>query len=531
MPITKDDIKLLESQRMTDFDDGGGRMTGKVIVDGQSNNIFPDVSELDRTYGRVSLRKTFPAVLTANTDTYYGAHVIVETAPQDDNIGVLLFSTQDWNDQRTAARDKIEQYVVAGPIGPWFLYDTQVQGQKQVLMFSRVGAEVPDVGDVLFLIEDEGLGSEFSQYVRIVDVAFENQTFTDAQGAFTRQIITCQISDPLRDTYHGPTISRLDDLSPQAKVRTTLVADASKYYGIQPLAVTANTGATQIQATSVYGQLVPSARSETPVIDSPLPTKGVSITSGGESFNIIGPSHTHAIDITLGNRSSSYVASLLPIPAPGQLVVEYRALGKWYRIEDDGTGALTGAGSGSVNFQTGSVAVTLQALPDVGSTLIFTWGTQAHYVDRAGQTFTDTPIAPIKIPSAANPGSVVITWLEAGLTKTATVAASGVISGDASGYFVHATGKGYLQFAVYPDANSQLTVNYDEAPVVHTEIITPTIAGGQVSFTLSNVPVKPGSVRIAALVKSRSEYERVKKEVIVQSPVFSTTIPIGALGA
>lgn len=40
MAITKNDIKLLESQRMTDFDDGGGRMTGVVIIDGQRRHCL-----------------------------------------------------------------------------------------------------------------------------------------------------------------------------------------------------------------------------------------------------------------------------------------------------------------------------------------------------------------------------------------------------------------------------------------------------------------------------------------------------------
>ncbi len=519
MPITKNDVKLLESQRMTDFDDGGGRMTGNAIVDGQSNNIFPDVSELDRTYGRVNLRKTFPAVLTPNTDVYYGAHVIVEKPPQDDAIGVLLFTTQDWNDERIQARDKIERYVVAGPVGPWFLYDVQVQGQQQILLFSRVGAELPSVGDVLYLIENEGQPGEFSQYVRVTEVTSENRTFTDSQGEFVRQIVTCQISDPLRDTYHGATISRYDNLTPVAKVRTTLVADASKYYGVQPLQAAAATGDTQIQTVSVYGQLVPSARTDSPVTDQPLPTKGVSVTSGPETFEIVGPSHTHGIEVTLGNRSYSYVATLLPIPAPGQLVVEYRALGKWYRIEDQGDGTLTGAGSGAVNFSTGSVSVTLQALPDVGSRILFTWGTTVHYVDRAGTTITDTPIAPISLGAAAVPGSVSFAWTSGGLAKSATAAAAGTVSGDATGYFVHATGDGYLEFgANYPDPGSQITVTWDEAPQVFTETITPTVAGGVVSFTLANTPVKPGSVRLAMLVSSSKSYERVKKRVVTVFP-------------
>lgn len=511
MPITKDDIKLLESQRMTDFDDGGGRMTGNVIVDGQSNNIFPDVSELDRTFGRVNLRKTFPAVLTPNTDLYFGAHVIVEQPPQDDNIDVLLFSTQDWNDVRTAARDTIERYVVAGPVGPWFLYDTQVEGQKQILMFVGVGASLPNVGDVLYLIENEGDPGEFSQYVRVTEVSSENQTFTDGQGAFTRQIITCQLSDALRDTYHGDPISRLDTITPEAKVRTTLVADASQYFGVKSLAEEALTGATQMKVASVYGQLVPSARSETPVVDTPLPVKPVSITSGAETFEIIGPSHTHAIDVTLGNRSFSYVASLRPIPSPGRLVVEYRALGQWQRLEDDGSGILDGAGSGSVNFQTGSVSVTLQALPDVGSAVVFTWSTTVHYVNRADTTLNDLPIAPIQLEGSAVPGSVILSWTAGGLAKSATVANDGMISGDASGYFVHATGEGYLQFTQYPDSGTQITVDWDEAPNLFHETFTPDVGGSQVTFTFANPPVKPGSVQISIRLKSEKSFERVQK--------------------
>ena len=40
-----------------------------------------DISQLDRTYGRVSLRKVFAVVQTANTDTYLGAHIILTDPP------------------------------------------------------------------------------------------------------------------------------------------------------------------------------------------------------------------------------------------------------------------------------------------------------------------------------------------------------------------------------------------------------------------------------------------------------------------
>jgi len=107
MPISVEDVKLMASQRLTDTDDGGGRMTGNEIVDGNVNNLFPDISRLDRVYGRVSLRKAFVAVQTADNDTYNGAHVILSVPAQDPNVSVCLFSTNDPHDERTAARDRI----------------------------------------------------------------------------------------------------------------------------------------------------------------------------------------------------------------------------------------------------------------------------------------------------------------------------------------------------------------------------------------------------------------------------------------
>ncbi len=64
MAIETKDLVLYKSERLTDTDDGGGKYSGQVIVDGQSNNLFNDVSEMDRTMGDVSMRKIFPAVIT-----------------------------------------------------------------------------------------------------------------------------------------------------------------------------------------------------------------------------------------------------------------------------------------------------------------------------------------------------------------------------------------------------------------------------------------------------------------------------------
>ncbi len=43
MTINKDDIKVYVSQRLTDEDNGGGRATGNLVVDGEVNNLFRDI--------------------------------------------------------------------------------------------------------------------------------------------------------------------------------------------------------------------------------------------------------------------------------------------------------------------------------------------------------------------------------------------------------------------------------------------------------------------------------------------------------
>jgi hypothetical protein len=55
MTITLADLKWKKSERLTDNDDGGGRMTGTAIVEGVVGNLFPNISRTDRAGGKVHL--------------------------------------------------------------------------------------------------------------------------------------------------------------------------------------------------------------------------------------------------------------------------------------------------------------------------------------------------------------------------------------------------------------------------------------------------------------------------------------------
>ena len=102
MPINKVDIKLKQSQRLDDTDYGGGQATSIDVISGQINNLYPDISRLDRTYGRVSLRKAFLQVDTDDRSTYYGAHAVITKNASDPNVSVCFFTDDDWFSQRYA---------------------------------------------------------------------------------------------------------------------------------------------------------------------------------------------------------------------------------------------------------------------------------------------------------------------------------------------------------------------------------------------------------------------------------------------
>lgn len=104
MTITTADIKLMASARMTDESDGGGRMSGNALQDAAENNVFPDISSLNRARGALQFRKVFPAVLAAGTDTLLGAHVVLDDTPDDaDVFSVIIPASGDAQDMAALA--------------------------------------------------------------------------------------------------------------------------------------------------------------------------------------------------------------------------------------------------------------------------------------------------------------------------------------------------------------------------------------------------------------------------------------------
>lgn len=574
MTILSSDIKLRASERMTDATDGGGRRTLNLIADGVAGNVFPKVSRLDSVYGRVNMRKVYGHVDTNTVETYAGAHFCITDAPDNGRIHVTAFSTGSEFDNRTTARDRIESYVISGPESRMTLYGRQLVGTQALLVYQREEEPLPEIGEVYAVSNESNGVTSAQQFVRIQDMEHEVRTFTaiitNSLTNFKWRVLTLTIGAPLRYEFNGPETPQPTSGSTGSKVRSTTVADASRYFGIQPLAeaavatdltmrvasvytpiVTTTQRETAISLGSVAGalnmvttstSLVPhpsvnfSSGSQSPFVVSLLgPTNavpgtvrinlhrigsrspyitdngvgvfggdpgraaaGLLINSGAIDYNtgamtvsvsggdanffdlevaytprvaVSQPAHTRAIEINLATRGTVHTPVLAPLPAAGTLLVDYRALGKWYRLRDDGTGELSGGdaayGTGTVNYTTGGLIVTLGALPDVGSSILLSWGSPVHYEirtnDAGSSAFQDFTLA--NLPVKAN--SFSCAYVANGVTYTVLDDAAGVLTGGGvTGTVNYTTGEVHMEYATrLPDFDSLLSVAYTSTEI------------------------------------------------------------------
>lgn len=589
MAITSADVKLVKSQVMLDVPEGGGAPSGNVILDGTSNAIFPDISELDRAAGRVNLRKVFATIQTTDTDSYFGANMIVAEPPQDPRVSVTLFSTESTFDERTAAASRVESYLSFGAEWAGYLYENHLAGQRVIQLLQRTNATLPNVGQTLVLIENEGLISQKTQYVRATSVSSQTRTFSVGSGPgvteYQAAVVTLSISDALRFDFTGsPASNTFTRLSNGTKVRDTVVADAGTYVGVVPLTETASIGDFSVSSQSIFTQLVPSAQTETPINDVrtnglsaalvatgsaitrnltlgftttqnmfvggpiypgslSISRSGVTVTDSGGvltngstqvgtvdydngiltlTSNVWGTSSgTHAVTfrpaelpdlisnqrvvkISIENRSLSYALTLENVPLPRTLQLSYRAQGEWYVLRDNGAGVVRGSdtayGAGTLNYTTGSILITLGALPDVGSSIVIQYYTDQQTFKPSntnllnnGKVFTTINTSGANSEErgakAIKPDFLAVNWTENAVQKTAQDDGLGNLTGDATGTVDYSAGVIRISPNTLPAPGTVFLINADAAPVEGPTAVVD-FAGGVIGAT----GIKPGSI-------------------------------------
>jgi len=509
MTILTGDIKLLASKVMDDVPNGGGGPTGTVIPDGASNAIFGDVTERQRAGGGVSIRQLHLAVQTGDTDAYMDPSIIVSQMPNDANVSITLAKCGLFA-KRTEIANAIENYLIQGPEWGGYLLENHVAGQRSIQLFQRPGSPTPPIGRTLVLISDEGKPAEKSQFVRITRVEVERRTFTYNVGSgyqdYPADVVVCDLTDALRNNFPGsPPDRSYGRNSTKTVVRDTTVADAASFYGASPLTALATLGDSTLKVASVYTQLVPSARTEVVALDQrPAAQRSIVLAESPRRVEVGAAPHTLRIKIGQENRGFSYTAMLKPLPEPGTLVISYMALGNWYTVLDDGAGTLTGLGAGQVIYTTGSLAITLPALPDVGSAVVIQWGERTGFTNRSSQgAAVRAPEFAWVIDSARDadavvPSSLQITYPSAGVQRTVTDDGQGKLTGDGAGRIDYPSRRVLLWPTHMPDAGAQLQIACTLDATV-TDLVSFTTAApdaaGIVTFGLTQQPAA-GSLQV-----------------------------------
>lgn len=591
MAITKNDVKLLKSERLLDEDDGGGRATGEAIVDNELNNLFPNISRLDRTLGRVSLRKIFAGVVTENADPYMGAHAIITRTPRDELVHALLFNTGSQTDERLEAQSFIEGYVVPSLVADWELLGDQFRGQRSISGIQHESMRVPETGDVYLLQDGENI-----QYVRATSVEHEMRTYyyeyNNQYVTFQRRYLQIGISAPLLHGFPGgpptPVGTGEKNLKGQDKsqVISTQVADSARYYGVSALRSEAQAGVLELNVNSVYARLVPSSIRESGLVDqiagsrrrynvaastqprtltvtfSPV-ADGHSVTylgtgalrsevqlvigsavyaddGAGEMVLQSGPAQADRITIdyetgrfdiyssraltgtasatyriattatgqtvtgmqtiSLVNRGFAYTFNFSDAkPRPGTLVISYMALGKWYELRDQGNGELTGEGTGTVNFATGSCSITVTAMPDADTAIVFAYVAQDDFNFVVHSGSLNPPVARIEyqLPHKDLKKNAMTVATYHGGERKAMIVASGntLIGGSGTGKVNFPLGRVSLELYSTIDQGSEIFISYWIEEGEEASEMTVMVDGDDiVTGVIPGAPLEPGGV-------------------------------------
>lgn len=109
MPATAADLKFFASATFNDTVDAGGGRAGTVVQNGTRSNVFPAVSNSDRSAGRVSLRKIYPSVTNTDQAALLGATAAINDVPADPAVSVFSFVAGNTSTVRSAALTALRQ--------------------------------------------------------------------------------------------------------------------------------------------------------------------------------------------------------------------------------------------------------------------------------------------------------------------------------------------------------------------------------------------------------------------------------------
>lgn len=499
MTITTADLKFYQAERMTDNSDGGGQMSGNVIVSGNSNQIFDDISDVNRAAGSLSLRKIYAAVTSADTDKYLDSGAVIFKPPADPNASVMAFSTGSYYDERSALVALLETGIARGVLYHGYLFGQHLVGQRAILLWQRPNTALPQVGGRLLLVNRSSKVETTSQYVWITKVSSEERTFYDNSGALPILVVTLEIAEPLRYAFEGTEPSRTDSAGTSQPLvyDTRYNPDVGNLSGISALKTAGAVGDYTVQVNEIYQPLIPTGFQETALPD---------VTPGGDSALLVGgntattsfTTTTQCIkpDATLWFGSGVYPGSV-SISVSGATITDQGGVmklgGTSIGTIDYGNGVATW-NSSCPNYTSASKTVTFR--PATKTLQVADTAMQVVTVSNRGFVWVIT-LAPIPAP-----GSLRVSYRANGvwyvLNDNGSGALSGVDSSYGSGNLNYLTGTVTLTTGALPDVDSSIMYDWTtpstyterggsavDPLVVRGQTVNPAVARNTVSITWS----------------------------------------------
>ena len=497
--LTQQDLQIYPSQRMTDTPDGGGRMVGQPLK-GEDNEIFPIVSDVDRTMGSFDARLLYPAVLRDDKEPLYGGHFIISEPPKADNVSYLAFKARNYGETRQDIMPRIEAYSVPTIEGRMTMMGKHLAGVRLIQAYQRVEAPLPKVGErycLQFEDKSDAQTAYHYEYFRIADLSHEVRTFevpapNGDMREIQRRVLKMEITNPLANDYEGVKYPQEGYAQTATRILETQVADSATYYGVKPVKTELKRGDLTVAVEEIYEKLVPTATAETPYADRYPVVGGEWVPSAPESA-------------VYGLDGATYPNDTLYLPhgvLPGSVKID------GYR--DNGLGRLSGSGGASlsVDYERGMIQG-VRGIYGLNVTAV-----PAAKVSNARHTaYIDikdgnqgTAWAPLLQPAPA-PGSLTVSYMSLGVWYGLSDAGDYILraeDGTAAGT-VSDTGSAVLTLPALPDVGSRIVLQWGDASNYRTFDAqasgkTPVVRQVSGSALVPSAPagyIKPGSLRLS----------------------------------
>jgi len=488
--LTQQDLQIYPSQRMTDTPDGGGLMVGQPLT-GEDNEIFPPVSDVDRTMGSLDARLLYPAVLRNDSEPLYGGHFVITEPPTSENVSFLAFKARNYGGSRADIMPRIEAYSVPTVESRMTLLGRHLAGVRLVQAYQRVEAPLPKVGERYCLqYEDktEDVTRRITEYFRIINIEDEVRIFEIPKQngeveEVSRRVVKMEISNPLTRDFDGVDYPVKGYAAPKVKILETQVADSAAYYGVKPVSDGLSAGDAALTVSSIYEKLVPTSTVETPYADEyPVP---------GEAWVAAAP-EKQLFAGYVSNGTLIFPFSLLP----GSVKIG--------NYQDNALGQLkSGDNLISVDYAQGRLTGlpdgyhTVTAIPAANSS-----AARYAFAVEIKETNHGTAFAPLLKPTPVL-GSLKVSFMALGVWYLLSDSGDGILrdeAGKAVGTVSSATGSVVLNLPVLPDIGSRLVFQWGGISGFASfdggktgVVATPKPSESKCTYDLGH-PIKPGTL-------------------------------------